>query len=114
MEDLLKAAVWLGFFAACFFSYYYFLKFRNMERMSLIEKGADIAEVYMRKKFPWFIVGLILLGIGLGIITTLAVFIFILHGIKEDEIIILTTISTSVIFGSIGAIIGNVIENKRR
>ncbi len=59
----------LGFFISVFFAFYYFLKFRNTERMSLIEKGVDVSEVFKKRDrvlVPWYMIGFSLLGIGFG------------------------------------------------
>jgi len=69
--------VWLGFFAAVFLAWYFYLKARNKERMALIESGKDVSEIYSKQeikfKFPWLKLGLIVVGIGFG----LGVFVFL-------------------------------------
>lgn len=62
--------VWLGFFAAVFFAWYFYLKARNKERMALIESGKDVSEIYskqeIRFRFPWLKLGIILTGFSFG------------------------------------------------
>lgn len=71
MEDAMFAITWLGFFACVFFGWYYYLQARNKERMALIEKNADIAEIYKKREirfhFPWLKLGMIITGAGLGL-----------------------------------------------
>ena len=61
----MEALVWLGFFAAVFLAWYFYLKARNKERMALIESGKDVSEIYSKQeikfKFPWLKLGIILL-----------------------------------------------------
>ncbi len=70
MEELALALVWLGFFAAVFLAWYFYIKARNKERMALIEKGADVSEIYKKReikfRIPWLKIGIILTGIALG------------------------------------------------
>ena len=69
-EDILKALVWLGFFAAVFLGWYFYLKARNKERMALIESGKDVSEIYAKQeikfRFPWLKLGIILTGGAFG------------------------------------------------
>jgi len=101
---------WLAFFTACFFAYYYFLKLRNRERMLLIEKNIDISEIYKTKtrKFPWFILGYTLLGVSLGSLIGLLIF-----GLLLDLDGIAFILSPVLLMGSIGIIVGNIIEKRR-
>ncbi len=72
MEDFSIALGWLGFFACIFFGWYFYLKARNKERMALIEKNADLSEIYKTKeikfRFPWLKLGMIITGAGLGLL----------------------------------------------
>ena len=113
LHGITTAISWLGFFATIFFAYYYYLKFRNKERMLLIEKNADIAEVYKKKdtQFPWFITGFSLMGLALGF--TIGFITLLITKMGEIEGLFLAT-SLSVLCGAIGIIIGNIIENKRK
>ncbi len=62
--------IWLGFFAAVFLAWYFYLKARNKERMALIEGGKDVSEIYSKQKiefrFPWLKLGIILTGFSFG------------------------------------------------
>lgn len=70
MEDISLTLIWLGFFASIFFGWYYYLQARNKERMALIEKNADVSEIFKsreaRFRFPWLKLGMIFAGVGLG------------------------------------------------
>lgn len=63
--------IWLGFFAAVFLAWYFYLKARNKERMALIESGKDVSEIYSKQKielrFPWLKLGIIGTGFSLGL-----------------------------------------------
>jgi len=70
MEDITITIVWLGFFAAVFLGWYFYIKARNKERMSLIEKGKDVSEIYANReikfRFPWLKLGIIFTGFSFG------------------------------------------------
>ena len=70
MEELMLTLVWLGFFAAIFLGWYFYLKARNKERMALIESGKDVSEIYSKReirfRFPWLKFGIILSGTSFG------------------------------------------------
>jgi len=104
---------WLAFFTACFFAYYYFLKLRNRERMLLIEKNIDISEIYKTKtrKFPWFILGFTILGASLGIIA--CIIILLLTQFDDPTGGILLLLTSALLMGSIGIIVGNIVEKRR-
>lgn len=108
IEEITVALTWLGFFAAVFLAYYYYLKFRNQERMKLIEKNVDLSEIYMQKTnhrdFPWYLVGFTLLGIGIaGVVFTLMNY--------DDPIMLFAFVF---IFGALGLIIGRSFEKKKK
>lgn len=107
---------WLGFFTAIILSYYFYLSYRNKERMALIEKGVDVSEVYKRREisfnFPWLRLGMLTLGIGLGIFfaylyTVLISQRFPGHNHEFGEMILTWAI---LIFGGLGIIVGNILE----
>ncbi|WP_372933309.1 DUF6249 domain-containing protein [Mariniphaga sediminis] len=74
MEDvaplILMTIVCLAFFAAIFLGWYFYIQARNKERMSLIESGKDVSEIYQKReikfKFPWLKLGIIFTGFSLG------------------------------------------------
>ena len=70
MNGFSLALVWLGFFASIFLGWYYYLKARNKERMSLIERDKDVSEIYAKRefrfRFPWLKLGLLITGIAFG------------------------------------------------
>ena len=74
MEDIvpliLITIAYLAFFAAIILGWYFYIKARNKERMSLIEKGKDVSEIYSKREIkfqvPWLKIGVILTGFSLG------------------------------------------------
>ena len=107
---------WLGFFGTLFFAYYYFLKFRHKERLLLIEKNVDVAELYkkMRRKTPWNIISFTLLGIAFGTFIGIVVFIEILGMDGNNSTPVFLILSTTLFFSALGIMIGNGIENKKK
>ena len=109
------ALTWLGFFAAVFFAYYYYLKFRSQERMKLIEKNVDLSEIYKKKRnwqnLPWFIISFVLLDIGIGAIVGL-------YLISDKNLLGNTGpfafFATIFIFGAVGILVGHFLEKKRK
>jgi hypothetical protein len=108
---------WLGFFTAVFLSFYFYLRFRNKERMALIEKGIDVSEIYKSRditfKFPWLRLGILVLAIGLGVGFGYLFAIqppppFNNQTTYNDGPVILTF--SILVFGGLGIIIGNIIE----
>lgn len=75
MHNLDLALIWLGFFAAIFLGWYFFLQARNKERMALIERDKDVSEIYAKRdrefrfRFPWLKLGMLITGIGFGFST---------------------------------------------
>lgn len=108
---------WLGFFSAVFLSYYYYLQYRNKERMKLIENNIDLSELYKRpeRHFPWFMIGFSLLGIGIGLTLSFGIAFGMSHSMRmKEEQIAFLTISSSVLFAAIGIIIGHSIEQRKK
>ena len=70
MEDFGVTIVWLGFFAAVFLGWYFYIKARNKERISLIKQGKDVSDIYKKReikfRFPLLKLGIIFLGFSLG------------------------------------------------
>ena len=118
IRKLFEAVIWLGFFATVFFAYYYYLKFRNSEKMLLIEKGTDISEVYKKREvhFPWFILGYTILGCSLGFALGLAIFLYLkqMQANFHNDILPFLSLPLMFLFGAIGLIVGNNIERKKR
>ena len=110
---------WLGFFTAIILSFYFYLRFRNKERMALIEKGVDVTEIFKSRdfsfKFPWLRLGMLVLGIGSGafvgyLFIVLAPIIFTGDNHEYEQFILIFSL---LIFGGLGIIIGNFIERSR-
>lgn len=116
MEDFSMTLIWLGFFASIFLGWYYYLQARNKERMALIEKNADVTEIFkvreIRFKFPWLKLGMIITGVGFGFCMALFVSfttdINHLGGGKE-----LMIIGFMLFFGGLGAVIAHFIEKPK-
>ena len=104
---------WLGFLTAIFLSWYFYLKARNKERMALIEKGADVSEIYSKQevtfRFPWLKFGLVLTGISVGVL--LAFVLFLLFPDKDlvDDVAGPLVIISGCLFGGIAMIISHFI-----
>ena len=114
---LMEGLTWLGFFAAVFFAFYFYLRFRNKERMALIEKGVDVSEIYKKRdisfRFPWKMIAIMIIGIGTGLFFS---YVFVenppppfKHSNIADEPEIIITFSL-LIFGGIGILVGNLLE----
>jgi amino acid transporter len=118
IRKLVEAVIWLGFFATVFFAYYYYLKFRNSEKMLLIEKGTDISEVYKKREthFPWFTLGYTILGCALGFaLGLIGLLYFRSVGLNPgNDILPMLAFSFMFLFGAIGLIVGSSIEKKKR
>ncbi|MCK5535614.1 MAG: hypothetical protein KAI79_02240 [Bacteroidales bacterium] len=60
----------LGSTGGIIFAIYYWIKARNKERLALIEKGADVSEIYKPRNnknaaFKW---GVVIIGIAIGLL----------------------------------------------
>jgi len=118
-NDYMEAIVWLGFFAAVFLGWYFYLKARNNERMLLIEKGKDVSEIYskqeIRIRIPWLKFGLLITGVGLGIGLFMIFFSFIptFHEAMNEKIGQFFIIASMMFFGGIGLIIGYYLDKPK-
>lgn len=117
MYQIMETLTTLGFFAAIFLSFYFYLRYRNKERMALIEKGVDVSEIFKSRdfsfKFPWLRLGILILGIGLGTCFAFLVLIkgpldFTNHNFNGAEGFILTF--SLLIFGGLAIILGHILE----
>jgi H+/Cl- antiporter ClcA len=74
MDDIAPALMGLAIFATLFGIVYFYLSYRNKERMALIESGADADLFYAKKnkkKSTPFVLSIGLVSIGLAIGITL-------------------------------------------
>lgn len=115
MEELAMMLVWLGFFAAIFFGWYYYLQARNKERMALIEKDADITEIYKKREirfyFPWLKLGMITMGAGFGLFLST----FLMPILSRENSIPKELIAFSLVFffGGVGLVVAYFIERPK-
>ncbi len=111
ISEITSTLIWLGFFAAIFLAYYYYLLFRNKERMILIEKNTDLLEVYKKKnvKTPWHIIGFTCVGVGIGLAFSL---IFVINESLFAGGV--SAVALSLLFGGIGVLRGFKKQNKER
>ncbi|ANQ49092.2 hypothetical protein KMW28_07595 [Flammeovirga yaeyamensis] len=110
---LFETINYLAFFAAVTFSYFYYMKFRNQERMSLIERGVDVSEIYKKpegkKNFPWITLAFFIMFVGIGI--ALSIFVSIANDLHK-QIGVPLGFAICLISGSIGLLIGRKKEKK--
>ena len=89
MEDFSLALIWLGFFAAVFLGWYFYIQARNKERMALIERDKDVSEIYAKREikfvFPWLKLGIILTGFSLGWLTALFIIELWLNAVRRQS-----------------------------
>lgn len=119
MEDFSIALGWLGFFAAAFFAWYYFLQARNKERMALIEKGADAANFFARKEskkrysFPWMKFGLLLCGLGIGL--GIGLFLISIPEWQQalEDVAPGLVFATTFIFGGVGMMLSHFVDKSK-
>ena len=117
INHILQTLTWIGFFTACVLSYYFYQRFRNKERMALIDKGVDVSEIYKSRdisfKFPWLRLGILVLGIGSGILVAYLLIDQLPMPSRDQSyqqsVSIILTFSL-LIFGGLGLILGNVFE----
>ncbi len=112
-----EALPWLGFFATIILSWYFYLKARNKERMALIEKGADVSEIFSRQevkiRFPWLKIGILISGISLGVIAV-AIFTLTLDSSKVGMNTGPFVLMGGVLFGGISMIIAHFVDRPAR
>lgn len=118
-SNIMEALSWIGFFAAITFSFYFYLRFRNSERMSLIEKGIDVSEIYKKRensfKLPWLRLGMLSIGIGCGIFVAYLVIVLAppTFAGNNQQYISLILMFSLLIFGGLGILLGNFLEKSR-
>ncbi len=120
MNDLryfFEALPWLGFFATIVLSWYFYLKARNKERMALIEKGADVSEIFSRQevkiRFPWLKIGILITGIALGVVAV-AVFSLTFDSSKVRMDTGPFVLMGGILFGGISMIIAHFVDRPAR
>lgn len=108
ISQITSTLIWLGFFTTIFLAYYNFLKFRNKERMILIEKDSDLLESSTKKnvKIPWYIIGYTSAGIGIGLFFSVPLVI------NEPDAGTVSSVALALLFGGIGVLLGNKKQKK--
>ncbi len=114
MDDFSLALIWLGFFASVFFSWYFYLQARNKERMALIEKNVDLHGISKTREarfhFPWFKLGMIITGTGLGFCLPLMLNrLPALQTIGDGPMVF----GCMLLFGGLGMVIAHIIEKPK-
>ena len=113
-----KSLPWLGFFAAILLAWIFYLKARNKERMALIEKGADVSEIYSKQEvtshFPWLKLGIIITGISIGVLLEILLFIMFPDNAMISEGVYVLMIVLGFFFGGIAMIISHFIDKPRK
>lgn len=114
MEDLGITLVWLAFLACIFFGWFFYLQARNKERMALIERNADVSEIFKKRefnfKFPWLKFGMIVLGMGVGIFVPV---IYYSTGLETRVPEGMLAIGGMMFFGGLGLVIAYLIEKRK-
>ncbi|PCH67955.1 MAG: hypothetical protein COC06_10415 [Bacteroidales bacterium] len=111
ISEITSTLIWLGFFVAIFLAYYYYLMFRNKERMILLERNTDLMEVYKKKnvKMPWHIIGFTSAGIGIGLFFSLPFVINVNYYAGG-----VSSVALALLFGGMGVLIGFKKQKKER
>jgi len=117
MEDLSLALVWLGFFASIVLGLYFYFSARHKERMALIEKNADVSEIFkvreFRFHFPWLKLGMITLGVGFGLFAVVVIANQPEIQNLPQDFLQMMAVGTILFFGGLGLVIGYFIEKPK-
>lgn len=97
---------WLGFFAAITISWIFYLRFRNKERMALIEKGVNAPDAFKEAKFQWLKIGIVIVGICFGV-SLIVLSAMLLPQKVAGEFIIILMVLAGLLFGGIAMIIAH-------
>jgi hypothetical protein len=117
MEDISIALAWLGFFACIFFGWYFYLQARNKERMALIEKNANLSEIYktreIRFHFPWLKLGMLITGVGFGF--SMVMFLNLIPAVQSlhGDVREMMIVGLMLFFGGVGIVIAYFLEKPK-
>ncbi len=111
--NLFRVLAWLVFFAALTISWIFYLRFRNKERMALIEKGVDAPDAFKESKFPWLKIGIVIIGLSMGV--SLVVLAFMINPQRlAGEFFLLLMVLSGLFFGGIAMIIAHFVNRKEK
>lgn len=119
MEMIVIAMIWLGLFAAAFFAWYFYLQARTKERLSLIEKGADASNFYVKREkkksfcFPWLKVGLLFAGLSIGLAGGLILITLPSMNYLYDDVGPGIVFALMFLFGGLGMILAHFTDRKK-
>ena len=108
-DALLIILFLLVFVAAITVSWIFYLKFRNKERMAIIEKGVDTPEVFKAAKFPWLKIGIVIVGICFGV-SLIVLSAMLLPWKVAGEFTIILMVLAGLLFGGIAMIIAHFVD----
>jgi hypothetical protein len=99
----------LGFFVAIVLTVKYVSAAKNKERMALIEKGADLSDIYQKKDYRNATLkgGMFLVGLSLGLLV--AYFLTVLFSING----VVSYFSMILLFGGVSLILFHWYNNKQ-
>lgn len=120
MRNFDLTLIWLGFFAAVFLAWYFYLKARNKERMALIEGGKDVSEIFSRQeikfRFPWLKLGMLFTGVGFGlglVMLFAAIYPGFRGSINGNQTGPFLIIASMMLFGGLGVVIGYYLDKPK-
>ena len=99
----------VAMFVTIILAVYFTTKAKNKERMALIEKGADVSEIYRKKENPnsFFKSGVVLIGVALGL-----VFAVIISNLGWLPVVV-AYFSMILLFGGFAILVANEILRRR-
>ncbi len=116
MEEFSYALIWLGFFASIVLGLYFYLSARHKERMALIEKNADVSEIFKVRdfQFPWLKLGMIIAGIGIGLCLSIFINLALATQSWSPGTQSMMIFGFMLLFGGLGAIVAYYIERHKK
>ncbi|MCE1199081.1 MAG: hypothetical protein LWW85_08950 [Marinilabiliales bacterium] len=116
MDGFSVMIVWLAFFSSVSLSWYFYLQARNKERMALIEKNADVSEIFkvrqFKLRFPWMKLGMIFFGMGLGLFLS-TILGLNYEPLRNNAVAAMLAIGLMMVFGGGGAVVAVLLERQK-